>query len=355
MEAKEQQNGWRIGFIVTISVLALVVVVVIILAILAAIYYERLKKVLLAAFYNTKECDTDPNKCQYIKLDLVQPTVFTNEFNKDIALLGAQLVLDLSFRDQNHGELNLPPFLKFVTYIEGCPTCDFSQGGFRDPSPLPLGLVTYDEQTRTLYIVFRGALTSQEWQFAFNFNQQFFTQKQLTFTSGSSFSAGSLPLPCSPDTLVHSGFLALFNQVQGEVTDVVNEYNDKVDKVVIYGHSLGAAIASLMGVYLSLTFPDKEIFVYTYGKPRVGNQAYKDCVDRLMDGRFQRMENGDDLIPVLPLPTTPNFENPDDVYLYEQEGHPFNYESNWGSQTLNHGINNYINALIPITSSSNRV
>ncbi|KIM35591.1 hypothetical protein M413DRAFT_79247 [Hebeloma cylindrosporum] len=50
-------------------------------------------------------------------------------------------------------------------------------------------------------------------------------------------------------------------------------------KVTIVGHSLGAAIALLDGVYLPLHISGVSFKVIGYGMPRVGNQAFADYVD----------------------------------------------------------------------------
>jgi len=54
-------------------------------------------------------------------------------------------------------------------------------------------------------------------------------------------------------------------------------------KVTIVGHSLGAALALLDGVYLSHHIEEKDVHfrVIGYGMPRVGNAAFADYVDHL--------------------------------------------------------------------------
>jgi len=342
------ENGWKIGFIVTLTILLVLLVAVIIFTIIAVVFIERLKTVALGAFYNTNECKVDPFKCNYINLEVSEPLVFENSFNNDLALLGSQLEMNLTFLKKNGDDLNLPSFLTFITYIQGCPTCDFPNG-FKDTDITPLGYVALDQNTRTLYMTFRGAETSQDWQFAFNFNETYFKQNLFLFppTLGN-----SSQVSCSSDTTVHSGFYALFNQLREEIIQIVLQNKDKIDRIVVYGHSLGAAIASLTGLYLTIQFSNLEIFVYTFGKPRVGNEAYSKCVERLLNKRFWRIENEEDIIVSLPLSTMPNFQNENLPYLYWQEGNRLIYQSNWGSQTLNHNINNYQTNIVRAINNS---
>ncbi len=45
-------------------------------------------------------------------------------------------------------------------------------------------------------------------------------------------------------------------------------------KVICTGHSLGAALASLCGVWASLQWLDADVRVVTFGSPAVGNQEF---------------------------------------------------------------------------------
>ncbi|KAF5312576.1 hypothetical protein D9619_002467 [Psilocybe cf. subviscida] len=69
-------------------------------------------------------------------------------------------------------------------------------------------------------------------------------------------------------------------------------------KVTITGHSLGAAIALLDGVYLPLHISGVTFRVITYGMPRVGNQAFADYVDAHLT--LTHINNREDLVPIVP-------------------------------------------------------
>ena len=68
--------------------------------------------------------------------------------------------------------------------------------------------------------------------------------------------------------------------------------------VTVVGHSLGAALALLDGLYLSLNLPNTEVRVIGYGMPRVGNQAFANWVDEHL--HLTHINNQEDLIPILP-------------------------------------------------------
>ena len=48
------------------------------------------------------------------------------------------------------------------------------------------------------------------------------------------------------------------------------------------GHSLGAALASVMGVTIKANFPDVPLKVYTYGQPRTGDRSYANLIESVV-------------------------------------------------------------------------
>ncbi|KAF8167207.1 lipase class 3 family protein [Crassisporium funariophilum] len=69
-------------------------------------------------------------------------------------------------------------------------------------------------------------------------------------------------------------------------------------RVTIVGHSLGAAIALLDGVYLPLHITGVTFRTIGYGMPRVGNQAFANYVDAHLT--LTHINNKEDLVPILP-------------------------------------------------------
>ncbi|KAH8995119.1 lipase class 3 family protein [Lactarius hatsudake] len=71
--------------------------------------------------------------------------------------------------------------------------------------------------------------------------------------------------------------------------------------VTVVGHSLGAALALLDGVYLRLHLDATvKVRVIGYGMPRVGNQAFADWVDNHLSGQVTRINNREDAVPIVP-------------------------------------------------------
>lgn len=69
--------------------------------------------------------------------------------------------------------------------------------------------------------------------------------------------------------------------------------------VVTVGHSLGAAIASLDALYLSIALPHLDISARQFGLPRIGNPAWSSFYSTHVPDSIH-ITNKDDPVPRLP-------------------------------------------------------
>ena len=83
---------------------------------------------------------------------------------------------------------------------------------------------------------------------------------------------------------VHQGFITAFNSasdiVLSTVTSQLNAY--PTYSLVVTGHSLGAALASLGAVSLKSNFPSTSLKLYTFGQPRTGNPDYASLAENVI-------------------------------------------------------------------------
>jgi hypothetical protein len=157
------------------------------------------------------------------------------------------------------------------------------------------GYVAIDDSLSTVYIVFRGTTDLQNW-----------------ITNLDAFKAADLRLPnCGgndADILVHDGFYDAYQSVQSQLAQALQllKNNGKGNyKIVVTGHSLGAALATLAGIQLVCDAPsdDQSLVVYNYGSPRIGNGAFFMFVSGTIGGKMQllRHTHWRDPVPHLPL------------------------------------------------------
>jgi predicted lipase len=75
-------------------------------------------------------------------------------------------------------------------------------------------------------------------------------------------------------------------------------YVHQNSKVLVTGHSLGAAMATLAAVDLANAGYDTDLI--TFGSPRVGNKAFSEYVNNTVNGVNLRVTHGNDIVTVFP-------------------------------------------------------
>ena len=104
------------------------------------------------------------------------------------------------------------------------------------------------------------------------------------------------------DIKVHYGFYTGYLLVRQQIHE---EFKSKQpERVIATGHSLGGALATLCALDIQYNFfPDnpEQVTCYTFGSPKVGNQAFVDSYNRRVPQTF-RIINGGDGVTWLPRP-----------------------------------------------------
>ncbi|KAF7361129.1 Alpha/beta-hydrolase [Mycena sanguinolenta] len=133
------------------------------------------------------------------------------------------------------------------------------------------GYVARDDKRKEIVVAFRGTVTPQN----------FITDGLGLLVDWNS----TVTKVAAPDgTKVHFGFQTAWSTVcTSTIAAVTTELAAHKDySIVVTGHSLGGALASLAGVTLQKTFPNTEVRYYTYGQPRTGNAAYATWVNTII-------------------------------------------------------------------------
>lgn len=135
--------------------------------------------------------------------------------------------------------------------------------------------------------------------------------------------------------LIHSGFLDIYNNIRDKILKELN--NIKPKYLIISGHSLGASIATIAALDLSLL--GFNIVTYSFASPRVGNTEFSNLVNESTN--LYRIVNTCDIIPDGWLSVTPNFKDYKKPYIFTHTGIIKTFTSNWKSLIHNHAIENY--------------
>lgn len=111
---------------------------------------------------------------------------------------------------------------------------------------------------------------------------------------------------------VHSGYAEAYARVKSDIEDAVRREMDATGtaktKVVICGHSLGGALATLCAASLAKEFKANVIECVTFGQPRVGDGDFAASLDA-QSLHYARVVHGGDLFARVPtsgfwLPTS---------------------------------------------------
>lgn len=137
---------------------------------------------------------------------------------------------------------------------------------------------------------------------------------------------------------VHRGFQISQEQIITQIRRTIPQLNPALP-LFITGHSLGGAVAMLTAADLALdnSFPGRQIRVYTYGSPRVGDPTFTETYSRLV-GQTYRVVNLADTVPMTP----PSAFRGD---LFQHTGQEWSYLTQMGDTGINHAIETYQTAI----------
>ncbi|KAJ2735722.1 hypothetical protein IW152_001360 [Coemansia sp. BCRC 34962] len=147
------------------------------------------------------------------------------------------------------------------------------------------GFVAHKDDTKEIIVSWRGSTTLKDWV----------TNFQIVPTPWPAHINGSA---------VHSGFLYAYSagasKIKAVVAGLAQKYPDY--KIVLTGHSLGGAQATLAAVDIASEHPEwvNRLELYTYGQPRVGNAAFSDWLSKQPFPIFRAVYR-EDVVAQVPL------------------------------------------------------
>ena len=129
--------------------------------------------------------------------------------------------------------------------------------------------------------------------------------------------------------LVHGGFYGIYSGIQARLWELWNtKYKSVSTQLLITGHSLGAALATMCGFDFGGTVSGVDTYVYTFAAPRSGNTEYASAFDAINPDSY-RIFNTEDIVPALPPPIWLE-------YVYTHAGKNISFTENLGAIDKNH-------------------
>jgi hypothetical protein len=143
----------------------------------------------------------------------------------------------------------------------------------------PIGFIA--KKGRNTYVIFRGTVTVEEW--VRNLNVRLSDYLKASYGK------------------VHEGFLRTYNMVRQRILEVLGQLNPR-NGLFLAGHSLGAALATLALPDIRENTRLKNVMLYSFGSPRVGDKDFSNSFNALFANRSFRIANTSDVVVSLPLP-----------------------------------------------------
>eukprot|EP01113_Clastostelium_recurvatum_P017695 TRINITY_DN2088_c0_g1_i2.p1 TRINITY_DN2088_c0_g1~~TRINITY_DN2088_c0_g1_i2.p1 ORF type:complete len:297 (+),score=51.60 TRINITY_DN2088_c0_g1_i2:56-892(+) len=162
------------------------------------------------------------------------------------------------------------------------------------------GYLAYDSTEHAIVLSFRGSYNIPNWIDDFEAVQ-------------------TVPWYDHKTARVHAGFYKVFMSLQHQVITQVKAATKKYPtaKVVVTGHSLGAALSVLAAIDIYFNATVRVSSVYNYGDPRVGNQAFAQLYNSTISGQVTyRVINNADIVPHLPALNMGYWHVPSEIWYH---------------------------------------
>lgn len=276
-----------------------------------------LKEAVKYSFFNKKKCGEI--ECRASEVDLPLPEI-TGKFEKSIVLYCADLVNRIENSVIDNKEISFPKEMKVLQTLYNI--SDTNQFGY------------VLQNGNNLWIIFRGTQNIEEWLQDLSVSQDILPKKNENISQQALFLSGVSETP-----LIHKGFLEVYSNIKDKIWESVNSV--KPEKVVLSGHSLGAAISTIAG--LEIANAGYETYVYNFASPRVGNGVFCSLVESKL--KQYRIVNTTDVVPVSPLSVTLNIGDPENPFFYSHCGEARYFTSNWMSIVNNHLLGVYTDGI----------
>ena len=208
----------------------------------------------------------------------------TNSFSlsdamRQVKYCGAAYCTDPSFKSSQVQDWNCNA-CKSTPYVQA----KVFSGGVADAN----GFVGYEKRSNTIIVAFSGteAVSKRNWIEDFEFVM--------------------IPYSRCRGCKVHSGFYLTMMSVLGQIKEFTAALlsANPAAKIVVTGHSLGAALASLTIAELSSDEAFKPSMIttghYVFGSPRIGNDPFAEWYASKASLTF-RINHGQDPVPHVPL------------------------------------------------------
>ena len=145
-------------------------------------------------------------------------------------------------------------------------------------------------------------------------------------------------------THAHAGFVGTWKKIYPAIQKMAGANPDA--QFIVSGHSLGAAVATLVAVALGADFPGIQVALYASATPRTGSRDFIDLLVRVAPNHWH-LTNRADIVPTLPLAVSPIMSGPNKGKnaLYADFDRVVYFDVQRGTLAGNHSSRSYLCAM----------
>ena len=99
---------------------------------------------------------------------------------------------------------------------------------------------------------------------------------------------------------VHAGFMRQYSSLRGPLVQYLVSLDCAEREILVTGHSLGGALATMFALELALACPRAHVVCCAFSAPRTGNRAFVRAADRTPNLDITRVHVVGDIIPGMP-------------------------------------------------------
>ena len=151
------------------------------------------------------------------------------------------------------------------------------------------GKVVEDVNTNTAYVWFEPTNCPSDWWINFNAWAVKTNHYDLIHDDDWEYTSSR----------IHKGWADAFERIRGFIHTIPDLIDPQISNIIITGHSLGAAMATLCSLYMKKHFPKYDYQVYLFGSPKVGNESFIN-IQHLYVPRTYNFQYRDDLVTKVP-------------------------------------------------------
>ena len=219
----------------------------------------RNSKAFKYAMSNQLQCPDNQVSCKPIfkQTGLPEPQVIPRNYDTDTSRFCLDLIIHVAYNQKLDNIQSLKKVAELNNKMDTSAT---------------FGVIWVSKNT--IWIAFRGTGNNlQEWINNFKITQ-------LSYYNNKNNLELPLFMVQNKNLKIQEGFFIVYDEIINPILDTIKTYYKQGMQIVVTGHSLGAAVSTILGAeFKSVGY--NNVTVYTFASPRVGNEDLTNYINQI--------------------------------------------------------------------------